>query len=107
MITYNWRIVKLEAYPSVNDKVNVVYAASWECNATEVVAGKSYAARAADMTYIKINLESFTEYQNLTEAQVLAWVFEVINKDHMEANIAEVLASEQRPIVVTLPLPWN
>jgi hypothetical protein len=31
----------------------------------------------------------------------------VINKDHMEANIAEVLASEQRPIVVTLPLPWN
>lgn len=107
MITYNWRIVQLEAYPLVDDKFNVVYAASWECNATEVVDGKTYAARAADMTYIKVNLEPFTEYQNLTEAQVLGWVFEVINKDHMEANIAEVLASEQQPVVVTLPLPWN
>lgn len=107
MITYNWRVVKLEAYPLVNNMTNVVYAVHWECNAEEKTSDRTYVARAADNTYITVKLDNFTEYQDLTEAQVLEWVFQTMNREHMEARIAEVLASEKRPLVVTLPLPWN
>lgn len=107
MINYKWVIVKLDAFPLVDNKTNVVYAIHWECHAVEVNSDRTYVARASDVNLIPLDLTNFTEYESLTETQVLEWLHQVINKDHMEARLAEVMASEKQPLVVTLPLPWQ
>ncbi len=53
---------------------------------------------------------SFTPFENLTEAQVLDWVFEKINKAEIEAEL-EVLvdakiAAKSVPQVEVFGLPW-
>jgi hypothetical protein len=48
----------------------------------------------------------FTEYDNLTEADVLAWVWDSVDKTEQEANVEKQLAELANPSKVTLSPAW-
>ena len=48
----------------------------------------------------------FTEYDNLTEADVLAWVWNSVDKAEQEANVEKQLAELANPSKVTLSPAW-
>ena len=49
---------------------------------------------------------TFTPYDQLTEAQVLEWVFQNIQKDTIEAQLQVEIDNQVSPPVVYPPLPW-
>jgi hypothetical protein len=57
--------------------------------------------------------EPYIPYNQLTEAEVLAWVFEVMDQEpetskaSKEAALAAVINNEINPPVVPTPLPWG
>ena len=51
----------------------------------------------------------FTPYADLTEAQVIGWVQGAMGAEQVaayEANVAQQIADQINPPVVTPPLPW-
>ena len=48
---------------------------------------------------------AFIPYENLTEADVLSWVWGSVDKDEMEANLAQQIADQKAP-KTQAGLPW-
>jgi hypothetical protein len=47
-------------------------------------------------------------FADLTEAQVCDWIWaNGVDKDEIEANLNQQIATQKNPPVVTPPLPWN
>lgn len=49
--------------------------------------------------------DGFVPFENLTEASVLAWVHDSVDKDSIEASLAERIESQKNP-VTQAGLPW-
>lgn len=47
----------------------------------------------------------FVPYDQLTEADVLAWVYASVDKDEMEANLAQQIEDQKAPATQS-GLPW-
>ena len=47
----------------------------------------------------------FIPYENLTEADVLAWVYTKVNKDAVEISLAGKIESDKNPVIAS-GLPW-
>jgi hypothetical protein len=50
--------------------------------------------------------EDFTSYDDLTEADVLAWVWESVDKDATEAALAQKIDGDKNPTTGT-GVPWD
>ena len=48
----------------------------------------------------------FVPYADLTEADVLAWVYGSVDKDEMEANLAQQIEDQKAPATQS-GLPWS
>lgn len=107
MINYVWSIRSMESHPHESGFDNVVDRVEW------MIAGDEgdNVARIGGRTNLNPVVPSdFTEYANLTEAQVLEWVFAILGPDAiaaLEASIAAQIATMQSPPTTTLPLPWG
>ena len=102
MNTYNWTISKLLCNTQGNNQ-NVVVRITWKCTATDGAFNVQKVDRC-DITYDPNN--TFTPYENLTESQVLDWVWTVINKTTVEQDLDTMLASKNNPLVL-VELPWQ
>jgi hypothetical protein len=50
---------------------------------------------------------SFTPYANLTQDQVLGWIWASgVDKDATEAAVEQQIQNQINPPIVTPPLPW-
>jgi hypothetical protein len=47
-----------------------------------------------------------TPYENLTQEQVLGWVWEQIDKAEIEANLTKQIQAQKNPVSVA-GVPWN
>jgi hypothetical protein len=47
-----------------------------------------------------------TPYENLTQEQVLGWVWEQIDKAEIEANLTKQIEAQKNPVSVA-GVPWN
>lgn len=99
MITYQWSIKTLER--EVSDGGVIV--AHWSCLAQE-----------NDYTSCAYGSESFTPdptdpdfipYDQLTEADVLSWVWDEVDKDVAEAKLSEKINKQKTPQTTT-GVPW-
>jgi hypothetical protein len=107
-ISYQWAIKKLECVPLLEGNQNVVTSIFWELigtdgrnNISSIVSGKQ------EILYTQP--ESFVDFMNLTEKQVLNWLFVAIGEAHIKAYekiVAEKIDAIQNPKVVILDLPW-
>jgi hypothetical protein len=113
MIDYTWTVTTMEAYSNVGELEDVVFSVSWSMTGEWLSEDSSlYSASAVGITAVPQPANpdgSFTPYADLTEQEVLGWVQAVLGPDiisRYEQNIADQIAQQAGPTVVTPPLPW-
>ena len=106
-ITNTWNIQQLDAYPELDGEQDVVFTVHWTLNGTDgTYNGSVYGS-------VGVTLDegaAFTPYASLTQAQVIGWVQDALGEEQVasyEANVAQQIADQINPPVVTPPLPWS
>jgi len=105
-IVNTWNVVSMDAYPEYEDETDVVFNVHWTLVGTDgTYNGSVYGS-------VGVSLDegaTFTPYADLTEAQVIGWVQAALGEEQVasyEANVAQQIADQIDPPVVTPPLPW-
>lgn len=99
-----WKVNEMLVKPLEDGKPDVVVTVKWSCSAS--ADGKT-AIISGSMGFDSTG-DPFVPYANLTEAEVLGWVYaRGLNKDQTEAVVAYDLAQMLNPPVVSKPLPWG
>jgi hypothetical protein len=96
MITYNWKIDNLDRKASNG----LVTTAHWRCTATD--------GEFSSSVYGTVGFEGETPaipYADLTKEEVLAWVFDKLDKDEIEANLATQIEALKNPVQES-GVPW-
>ena len=95
-----WKIESLEVNPLAGGRANVVTRCAWSCTAKK--DGKLFSV--GSNKYIGTPGDNFVEFVNLTEAEVLAWVWaNGINKDAAEKAATAGLEE----LFVVKEVPWK
>ena len=99
MTTFNWSLPTLERELSDGG----VIVAHWRCTASDGdFSASSYGTAGFSQDP---EADSFIEYEDLTEAQVLEWVWESVDKDATEAALAQKIDAEKHPTTAA-GVPW-
>ena len=101
--TYTWKVAAIDAQPSHEGHSNVINTVHWTLSGTDGEhTASSYGS--AGVTY---NADApFTDYTNLTEEEVLAWVWNSVDKTEQESNVDNQLAELASPSSVSLQPTW-
>lgn len=109
-VTNTWGVVQLDCYPEYEGEMDVVFVCHWNLTGTETVDSTTYTGYVYGSVGITLDEGStFTPYDQLTEAQVIGWVQDALGEEQVaayEANVAQQIANQINPPVVTPPLPW-
>ena len=107
MITYNWTVAQMDAYPDFAGNADVVFAVHWRMDGTD---GK-HSAGVYGAAMLTLDPEgSFTPYEKLTEDQVIGWVKDALGKEQVvayEESVANQIDAIVNPPVISPPLPWG
>ena len=94
-----WTIAQLER----NTADGGVTVAHWRCTAVD---GDHSASAYGTVGFTPdASADGFVPYENLTEADVLAWVHGSVDKDATEAALAAKIDAEKNPTTTT-GTPW-
>jgi len=105
--TFNWTVAQLER----NLSDGGVTVAHWRCNASETVGTGDDAVDYSAASYgtcgftYDASAPDFTPYADLTEATVLGWVWESVDKDATEAALQAKIDAEKNPTTAD-GVPW-
>ena len=108
--TMKWEVPHLVYYPTKDGQSKVVYEVSWRCNGTEEKDGETYSSSAAGNNIITQDADaSFTAFDDLTEDQVLGWIWETdVVKADIEATVQASVDEHITPTsVVGVPSKWR
>lgn len=106
-----WKIENLVVNPQINGKHDVVASASWRVFAEENgLRGTSHGR----INFPPSEGDKFTAYENLTESEVLSWVWEIGASTDPDFLWSKAIAEQQaiaaleaqRAAVTERPLPW-
>lgn len=105
-INHTWTIVQMNAYPEADGETDVVFSVHWiltgnDGSCTASVYGSQGVTTNPD--------EPFTPYADLTQEQVVGWVKDAMGAEQVaqyEVAVAQQIADQITPPVVTPPLPW-
>lgn len=111
---YTWKIKSLKKVDDPSLELNdIIVQTYWECTGTDDAGYSGTFNGATPFQPDQIDPEAFTTYENLTEAQVIGWVEDVVTnnpgyKAHVEEQIQKQIDSIVRPIVEVNEeaLPW-
>ena len=108
MITYQWAVNSMTAYPKYAELTDVVFQVAYVVSATDG-AYNSATYGSVDVTYVPGTV--YTPYDQLTLDQVNGWVADALGPDGIakaQADCDAAIAAQQAPdLPVTPPLPWN
>ena len=108
--TMKWEATHLVHYPTKDGKSKVVYEVSWRCNGTEEKDGETYTSSAAGNNAVAYDADaSFTAFDDLTEEQVLGWIWDTgVVKADIEANVQASVDEHITPTSgVGVPSKWS
>jgi hypothetical protein len=106
-ITYTWHITELVTYPEYEGKTDVVQAVHWILTGDD---GQGHTATINQAHGVSLEFgETFTAYNQLTEDQVLQWLFAAMTPEVVAMHEAEVaqLITDQVSAPVVPNLPWG
>lgn len=99
----NWKIESMVVKPVDGSYTDCVVTAAWRCTAVD---GDHSASNYGSMGFASPSGD-FIAYADLTEADVLGWVWaNGVDKAEVEANVARELDMQVNPPTVAKPLPW-
>ena len=107
--TQTWVVNMMSVNVQYEGQTDVVYDVTWSCFAQEQYNGKNYTSNyfgSSSFTYQPG--QPFTPYDQLTEAQVLEWVWNDPNVDKLgiEAMNQYNIDNQINPQRISPPLPW-
>lgn len=102
--TYTWSVTAMDCYPEVDNETDVVFNVHWTCAGTD----GTYSSSVYSTQAVTVDAEEpFTPYADLTEIQVLNWIWSSgVDKDATEVAVGQQVENLANPPVVTPPLPW-
>lgn len=106
MPTYTWLIEKLDCYPERDGHTDVVFTVHWRLIAQD---GEYSVSGYGTVGLTYDGSAPFIEYAALTPDVVVGWVRASLGPDQiaqMEAALAQAIAAQINPPVVSPPLPW-
>jgi hypothetical protein len=104
MTTITWVIERLDCVPQVPEGADYVVTAYWRCNGVD---GDYSGTVYATTSFPVVEGTSFTPYANLTQDQVLGWVWaNGVDKAATEAAVEGQIEAQKNPPIVAPPLPW-
>lgn len=104
MSTFTWSIRWMQCKPTEGSYTDVVITAEWLCSGSQ----ETYNSGISGSASFPMPEGSFTPYADLTQDQVLGWVWaNGVDKDATEAAVQQQIDNAINPPVVTPPLPWS
>jgi hypothetical protein len=101
--TYTWSVTAMNCYPQSEGETDVVFTVHWTCFGTD----GTYNGSVYSTCSVPAPTGSFTPYADLTQDQVLGWIWaDGVDKDATEASVAQQIQNQVNPTVVTPALPW-
>ena len=100
----NWSIISMQTQKQLDGLTDVVISANWLCKDDNDIV------RTGGVVEFTPPQSGFVPYDQLTQMQVLQWVFDSLGEGEVlsiEANLDTQLAYQQNPPVVILPNPWQ
>ena len=113
-LTYTWKIKNLKKQDDPSLQLNdIIVQTYWECTGTDEDGNSGTFHGATPFEPDQVDPDNFTTYENLTEAQVLGWVQDIVNgnpgyKQHIDEQIQKQIDAIVRPVVEVSAdaLPW-
>ena len=103
MSTITWNISQLDCVPQVPEGVDYVICCHWQCTGVDGV----YSGQVYSTTSFAVVEGAFTPYADLTQDQVLGWIWASgVDKDATEAAVEGQIEAQINPPIVAPPLPW-
>lgn len=113
-LTYTWKIKSLKKQDDPSVELNdIIVQTYWECTGTDEDGNSGTFHGATPFEPDQVDPDNFTTYEDLTEAQVIGWIQDVVNdnlsyKAHIEERILKQIDAIVRPMtdVSGDSLPW-
>jgi hypothetical protein len=104
MTQITWTVSQLDCYPQEDGRADVVFNVHWQCTGVDGdYTGQVYSTCAVTLD----PAAPFTPYANLTQDQVLGWIWASgVDKSATEAAVQQQINNQINPPVVAPPLPW-
>lgn len=103
-ITTNWLIEALDCKPHEGNLDDVVIVAHYRCNGTD----GTYNGTVYGTCSFSQPGDPFTPYDQLTQDQVLQWVWaDGVDRFATESAVVQQIDNQINPPVITPPLPWS
>jgi len=99
--TYTWIIKGMPVYPQLESETDVVFQVNWTCLAENDATPPATASMSGMVTVTYVAGEPYTPYADLTQDQVLGWVWAVTPQANTQSYLDNQLNVEN------LPLPWS
>ena len=113
-LTYTWAIKSLKKQDDPSTQLNdIIVQTYWTCTGTDENGNSGTFHGATPFEPDQIDPENFTSYEDLTEAQVLGWIEDVVNgnpgyKTHIDEQIQKQIDAVVNPKIEVTgdQLPW-
>ena len=104
MTTITWVIERLDCVPQTAEGADYVVTAYWRCSGVDGDYGGTVYSTTS---FPVVQGPSFTPYADLTESQVLGWVWaNGVDKAATEAAVEGQIEAQKNPPIVAPKLPW-
>jgi hypothetical protein len=104
---FQWVISELNCAVESEGLPDVINVIHWRYNATQEHDGKIYFADTYGANGVaQPNPQNFIPYADVTEAEVIGWLEEILPVEAMQLALEKNIALQINPVEVTLPLPW-
>ena len=99
-----WLVGQLDCVPQTAEGADFVVTVHWSCNGVD---GDYSGSVYSTCSFPVVEGTSFTPYADLTQDQVLGWVWaNGVDKDATEAAVEGQIEAQKNPPIVSPPLPW-
>lgn len=105
-IEYSWDITELERESQLNDLTDVVIRVRYKYIGTDLDSqetGEFFGATPMPQP----SLENFIPYSGLTQQDIIVWIEQNANMEHMQESIQNQINNKLNPTIIDSKLPWN
>lgn len=109
-VTIEWKVLSLKVRNDYSNLQNMIVRVEWNCVAKYIDTDINGTGGVQGETFLGVPDGNFVPFEQLTEAQIISWVHQILGNKVQETEILAtrhaigVIYSEAN--LVQVPLPW-